>query len=223
MRALVTGGHGFVGSHLVRALLDAGTEVRCAYRRDGRPQALEGLPVEVVRADVRDPVALAAAVEGVDEIHHLAGLTRSRTRAEMLGTNHLGTARILTAARETGFSGRFVLCSSLAAVGPSGDGVPRDVDAPPAPLTWYGESKVLAEAEVRAHAEHFETTIVRPPAVYGPGDEAFLGLFKAVRAGLGPVVGAAHWRYSLVHAADLASGWLAVARHPDMVGRVAYL
>ncbi|NNF56667.1 MAG: NAD-dependent epimerase/dehydratase family protein, partial [Rhodothermaceae bacterium] len=83
MRALVTGGHGFIGSHLVRLLMERGAEVRCLYRRPGRPAALAGLDVEVVPGDIRRSEGLDRALRGVDEVYHLAGLTSSLHRAAM--------------------------------------------------------------------------------------------------------------------------------------------
>ena len=77
----------------------------------GRPASLAGLDVEIARGDVRDPAALAAALVGVDEVYHLAALTRSRTRREMLATNVDGTRRLLAAAPRAGLPGRFCFCS----------------------------------------------------------------------------------------------------------------
>ncbi|MHC5009858.1 MAG: NAD-dependent epimerase/dehydratase family protein, partial [Planctomycetota bacterium] len=108
MRALVTGGHGFVGSHLVERLLADGTAVRCLLRRPGLPAALRDRPVELARGDVRGARAVSAAMEGVDEVFHLAALTRSRTRREMQRTNLGGTLCLLAAAAERRLPGRFV-------------------------------------------------------------------------------------------------------------------
>jgi len=199
-------------------LLEAGVAVRLLYRHPGFPGVHEGRDLEIARGDIRDPRALREAMRGVDQVFHLAALTRSLTRRQMMATNVLGTRGLLEAARAEGLAGRFVLCSSLAVVGPSRSGVPLDEDAPEAPLTWYGESKRAAEALVRAAARELPVTIVRPPAVYGPRDKDFLALFQGVQKGLAPIVGDAGARYSMVHARDLAEAMAALPGAPATEG-----
>lgn len=220
MRVLVTGGHGFVGTHLVRQLLADGALVRCLYRRAGEPASLAGLDVEIVPGDIRDPERLAVAVAGVDEVYHLAALTRSMTRRQMLETNVGGTRHLLEACRRAGTPGRVVLCSSLAATGPSRPGAPVDEHAPHAPITWYGESKALCERLAAHYRSELPISVVRPPAVYGPRDKDFLRLFKSVAQGLAPVVGDRSWRYSMITGADLAAALVATARSPATEGGV---
>ncbi len=98
-RVLVTGGHGFVGSHLVRRLLAGGDRVRCLVRRDGVPEHLTGLPVEVVVGDVTRPDSLVRAVDGVDEVYHLAARLTAMTERDMLRTNGGGTRHLVDAVR----------------------------------------------------------------------------------------------------------------------------
>jgi nucleoside-diphosphate-sugar epimerase len=223
MRALVTGGHGFVGSHLVRLLLAGGTRVRCLSRRAEPPARLRGLDVEVVPGDLADGRGLAAAVDGVDEVWHLGALTRSLTPREMLEVNARGTERLARAALAARLPGRFVLCSSLAAAGPSADGTPLSERAPLNPRTTYGLSKRRAEESVAALGGGLAWTIVRPPAVYGPHDRDFLGLFRAAARGWAPLVGDPRRRLSLVHVEDLAAGILAAGRSPATTGRAWFV
>ncbi|MFI5403683.1 MAG: NAD-dependent epimerase/dehydratase family protein, partial [Planctomycetota bacterium] len=148
--ALVTGGHGFLGSHLVDALLDRGVRVRCLLR-PGRPESLfSGRPVEVVRGDLRAADGLAAAVEGADLVFHVAGLIAARSPAEFHEVNAKGTARLAAAVAARGPVSRFVLVSSQAAAGPSLDGRPVTEDRPPGPLTHYGRSKLAGERALEA-------------------------------------------------------------------------
>lgn len=218
MRVLVTGGHGFIGSHLVRRLLAGGAAVRCLSRRPGIPPALEGLDVEVVAGDLRHAGGLARALEGVDEVHHLAGLTSSLTRHAMLATNAEGTRRLLEAAETAGLAGRFVLCSSSSVTGPVPPGARADATTPCRPLTWYAESKLAAEAHTRARAAQVPITILRPPGVYGPRDEAFLPLFRSAARGVSLLAGHPSKAYSLVFAEDLAAAFVAAARSPATEG-----
>ncbi len=222
MRALVTGGHGFIGTHLVRHLLDGGAEVRCLVRSPGRPAALEGLEVEIVRGDLRHTAGLADAMQGVGEVYHLAGLTSSLTRSAMFATNLGGTRRLLEAAARAGQVGRFVHCSSMSVTGPAQPGSTVDEATPCRPLTWYGESKAAAEALALGLAGDVPLTVVRPPGVYGPRDQAFLPLFQAAAQGFALVTGRPTKRYSLIHATDLAAALVAAARAEATRGRVYF-
>ena len=223
MRILVTGGHGFVGRHLVRSLLGEGHAVSTLYRHEGQPASLDGLDVVLAPGDLNDGRGLRAAVEGAESIFHLAGLTRSLTRSHMMRTNVGGTRKLVEAARQAGFAGRFLFCSSLAACAPSASGVPVDEEsARPEPLTWYGESKLRAETIVREAASDFDVTIVRPPAVYGPGDRDFLTFFDSVAKGLTLIPGRADAHYSLVYVGDLAEALRACASSDVAIGRTYF-
>jgi len=222
VQVLVTGGHGFIGTHLVLRLLEEGAQVRCLHRRAGCPPSLAGLDVEIVRGDVRSAAGLKEALRGVEQVYHLAGLTSALSRRLLYETNALGTLRLLSAAEAAGLSGRFLLCSSLAAVGPSRPGVALEEAAPRRPLTWYGESKCAAEDFARDWADRVPITILRPPGVYGPRDAEFLTLFQAAARGWALVPGSPEKRYSLIHAADLARAFLAAGSQPATLGRTYF-
>lgn len=221
MKVLLTGAHGFVGSHLVECLLASGAQVRCLARQ-GVPERLRGLAVEVVEGDLETGRGLAEAVRGVQEVWHLGALTRARTRRQMLRVNAAATLQLARLAAREGVE-RFVFCSSLAAVGPSPDGTPLDERAPLRPVTTYGRSKQLAEQGLHGLRGSLPWVVVRPPAVYGPRDRDFLALFQAVSRGLLPVLGAPSRRLSLVHVADLAEGLLAVGRAPGALHRAWFV
>ncbi len=155
---------------------------------------------------------------GVDEVYHLAALTRSVTRRQIVETNAGGTLRLLRAAGAAGLSGRFLFCSSLAAAGPTRDGRPLRETDPCRPVTWYGESKAIAEGLVARFADGLPWTIVRPPAVYGPRDRDLLAVFRAAQRGILPILGVQKRHYHFVYARDLAAGMLAAARSPQTVG-----
>ncbi len=218
MRVLVTGGHGFIGSHLVRLLLEDGSTVRCLHRGSGRPAPLADLDVEIVPGDLRRRAGLEAALAGVDEVYHLAGLTSSLTRQAMFETNAEGTRRLVEAARAAGVTGRFVLCSSSSVAGPAPAGAVLEESAACRPLTWYAQSKLAGEDLAREHAGGMPLTILRPTGVYGPRDAAWLPLFRSAAAGLSLLAGDPTKRYSLVHAEDLARALVAAARAPATAG-----
>ena len=229
MRVLVTGGHGFIGRHVVDALLAHGFRVRCLNRRPARPASLEGVDVEVVAGDLRAPDSLRAAVASCDHVVHLAGLTRALTRTAMRATNTDGTLALYDAAARAGLPGRFLYCSSQAAAGPAPTPEPIDEQqaADPA-LSWYGQSKRAAEVALLARRGGPRLAILRPPAVYGPRDTDFLTLFQAVSRGIVPVLGDPRTAYSLIYAGDLAAAFLRALEqdtapgpyfvtHPDVV------
>jgi nucleoside-diphosphate-sugar epimerase len=207
MKALVTGANGFIGSHLVEELLARGHVVRCFVRRTSDLRWLAGRHVQYAYGDVGDAVALARAVEGVDGVFHVAGITRAFSGEEFRRVNVEGTRRILeAAAARSGGPPRVVHLSSIAAAGPSFDGVPaREGDAC-RPVSLYGASKAAAETAVRAFADRVPATIVRPPIVYGPRDRGVLALFRMAARGIVLQAGLARRLFSIVHVRDLARG-----------------
>jgi nucleoside-diphosphate-sugar epimerase len=184
-KVLVTGGTGFVGSHLVEALLARGDEVTCLVRDPGRLRWIADLPVRVVRGDCSDPDSLPAAVEGASVVYHAAGLTKARKAGEYYAVNHIGTRNLLDAcARFAAGLRRFVLVSSLAAAGPSPDGRPVTATDPPRPVSDYGRSKHRAEGEALRFRDRVPVVILRPSAVYGPRDRDMYELFRYAAKGL---------------------------------------
>jgi nucleoside-diphosphate-sugar epimerase len=205
MRVLVTGASGFLGSHIAEQLARDGHAVRVLVRRTSDRSFLRGFETEEALGDVTQPESLPAAVAGVDAVVHAAGLVKARSAAEFQSVNAGGTANLLSALNGAGGLRRLVLVSSLAAHGPSPDGRPRRPDDPPAPVSDYGRSKLLAEEFVRSWAnEERPATIIRPPVIYGPRDRATLPLFQAVRRRLAPLLGDGTNAISCVYAEDAA-------------------
>jgi nucleoside-diphosphate-sugar epimerase len=174
--------------------------------------------VHLVEGDLAQQQGLARLVREADVVLHLAGLVKARSEAEFLHVNRDGTAGLARAARAAATS-RLVMVSSLAATGPSSASHPSDELTPPRPVTPYGRSKLAGEQALRASGQPF--VIVRPPAVYGPGDRAFLPLFRAARLGVVPVFGDGQQVLSLIHVDDLAEALAAIVAAPAEVdGRV---
>lgn len=219
MKALVTGATGFVGSHLVDALVRRGDEVTALVRSPGKAALLNQLRVRQVKGDLHDRAALGAAVAGQDVIYHVAGLIAARNEAEFLHGNRDGTANLLEAAVAAGTGPRFVLVSSMAAGGPSPRGVPLDGSQPSAPVTQYGRSKLAGEEVVRAGP--LPWTIVRPPMVYGPRDREVLKVFK-LAGPLTPVFGDGSQELSAVYGPDLADSLIAAGTAGGTVNRTYY-
>ena len=184
----ITGGTGFVGSHLIEAALAAGHRVKALTRRE-QP---ERSGVEWVAGSLEDRPALHQLVTDADAIVHVAGVISAPDAAGFDKGNVEGTLAMLAAATAGGVH-RFVHVSTLAAREPK--------------LSLYGASKARAEELVRSSG--LEWSIVRPPAVYGPGDKETLELFRMAKLGLMLMPPRGH--VSLIHADDLARLLLAFA------------
>lgn len=219
MKAFVTGGTGFVGAHLVRALQARGDAVTCLVRTPAKAAALGWRDVRVVRGDLDDAAALREGCAGADVIYHVAGRIAGRDLNEFMVANRDGTANVLEAAAEHPPQ-RFLLVSSFAAAGPSAPGAPIDERRPPAPVTDYGRSKLAAEVLVRAMP--FPWTIVRPPVVYGEWDREVLKVFRMARWGVATVMGDGSQELSVVHAGDLADALVRAATTPATAGHVYF-
>lgn len=180
---LVTGANGFVGSHLVEALLTRGYRVRCMVRRSSDCTFIAGLPVEWAYADLRDEATLRQACQGVTAVCHCAAMTRAVDPEAFLRVNAHGTESLAKAATEAAPElQRFVYISSHGAAGPSerkDDYV--DEQRPPRPLDWYDQSKCAAEQALLAMAGQLPLTIIRPAVVFGPRDRDLFAYFNLVQ------------------------------------------
>ncbi len=207
MNALVTGGTGFIGSHLVELLLEKKYSVRCLIRKTSDTRWLQNKPVEFVYGDLFDESALRTAVSGVDYVYHSAGVTKAKTKEEYFRGNATGTRNILEATIAANRTlKRFVHISSQAAVGPSLSKTPIDERHTPHPITTYGMSKLQAEDECLKVTDRIPLTITRPPAVFGQRDKDVFEFFNTMNKGLQPMVGFQEKYVSLIHVTDLVRG-----------------
>ncbi|HWB85650.1 MAG TPA: NAD-dependent epimerase/dehydratase family protein [Bryobacteraceae bacterium] len=214
---LVTGGSGFIGGHLVELLAARGEAVRCLVRPRSSLQYLRA--AEFAYGDLAKGQGLEAALDGVDTVIHAAGVIKALTPEGYFEGNTKASENLARAIG--GRPIRLVHVSSLAAIGPSVDGVPITEDAEPHPLTYYGKSKLEAERTVRRLLP--DAVIVRPPVVYGPRDTGVLQMFKSVSRGLAlEIAGGDRW-FSAIYVKDLVRGLVAAARSPAAAGRSYFL
>lgn len=186
----ITGGTGFVGGHSIAAALARGHKVRALARRPQPAQA----GVEWVPGSLTDGPALHRLVQGADAVLHIAGVTNAASRAAFAEGNIAGTAFVRRAAGNR----PLVHVSSLSAREPR--------------LSAYGWSKWMGEQVARGTAG--PVAVVRPPAVYGPGDREFLELFRTARTGFVPVPRGS--RAAMLYGPDLACALLALCE--DVAG-----
>jgi len=201
----------------VRAFAGTGARVRVLIRNSVRADRLREHDVSHVTGSLEDPAALLQAVAGADVVVHLAALTHARTAMELERVNVNGTralvAAVLAAAPRPR---RLVFMSSLAAAGPAERAIGRQ--DPPRPLTAYGRSKLAGERVVMEAADALEVVILRPPAVYGPGDPELLRFFRLAKVGVLPVPTGSARPLQLVHVRDLAAAVCLAAIRPGARG-----
>ncbi len=218
---LITGANGFLGAWLAKALVARGDAVRSLVRPRSDASALEAVKHTIVHGDVTKPESLAAALDGVDTVFHLAGIRRGSTRDEFmtvnaLGTQHVGDAMVKAGAR------RFVFVGSLAATGPSIGGVPRVEDDAFNPQEWYGESKAEAERLAFSFNGRLEVTSCRPARIIGPGDHENLTFFRLVKKGVILRIGGPERLLSFVDVEDVVDQLLLQADKPEAVSQAFF-
>jgi nucleoside-diphosphate-sugar epimerase len=223
-RVLVTGGTGFVGSHLVERLLRNGYSVTCLVRDFRQLRWLDGMEVQLAQGDCTRPDSLAAALQGVSLVFHCAGLTKAQHARDYYLVNHLGTRNLLEACAQynPGLE-KFILVSSQAAAGPSPDGRPVGDSDTPQPVSDYGRSKLLAENEARCYKFRFPVVILRPTAVYGPRDVDVFELFRWASRGVVIEMTGGDRYLNLCYVEDLTAALLLAAEGKTESGSIYFV
>jgi len=218
----LTGGTGFVGSHLVETLCGAGLRPRVLVRNPRTPRWIAGQPVEWIPGSLDEQEALERLVAGAGTVIHLAGVLRAGSDAEFERGNREGTRSLVRAVERSASVRRFVYVSSLAAAGPSSsiEGVGPDVE--PRPISAYGRSKLAAENVVRRLDGKVPWLILRPPAIYGPRDTDVFQFFRLAASHFIPIPAGDRW-LTVAYVADVVRAVLAAAGGDAPVGRIYHL
>jgi nucleoside-diphosphate-sugar epimerase len=227
MIAVVTGSTGFIGSHLVDALLARGATVRALVRPETPASALDAR-IQHATVDPLDDrsVREAEVWDDVTHVFHLAGVTKRRTLAQFRYGNVVPTANLLSAvmARAGSAPPRVVIVSSQAAAGPArSPNAPVREDDAPLPIESYGRSKLEAERAALAYEGRIPLAIVRPAAVYGPRDRDFLRVFRLAARAVAIHAVPRDNLFSIVHVRDAVSAILLAAERPEAVGRTYFV
>ncbi|MDF1526770.1 MAG: NAD-dependent epimerase/dehydratase family protein [bacterium] len=206
----VTGGTGFIGSHLVGHLLQRGCEVRCLVRDRSRLRWLQGQSVTIVEGDLNSHSVIREAASGTDAVFHLAGVTAAGSRETYRKINAEGCRSVAAAALSAPHPPDvFIYMSSLAAIGPGHFDEVVTENRVPHPVTDYGRSKLAGE-RILSEMGPLPLVVVRPPAVYGPRDRGIFPLFKLASMGIFPIFNSKA-RISIIHVEDLVRGVISAA------------
>jgi nucleoside-diphosphate-sugar epimerase len=222
MKILVTGGTGFTGHNLSQKLLQDGHQVRLLVRSKKRV-ALDPHPaLEIQEGDIRDRIAVDRAVEGVQKVFNIAAMFRTAASVDQDYRDiHVEGVRHLVEAAVRHQVGRFVHCSTV--------GVHGDVKVPPAteespfaPADIYQRTKLEGELLARdlAAKNGLALSVVRPTAIYGPGDLRLLKLFKLAVKKITPVIGTGKIYYHMVYIDDLVQGFILASEVEAAIGQV---
>jgi len=221
---LVTGGTGFVGSHLVELLVSRGHEVTCLVRDPDNIRWLKGQKVRIVKGDCGDLGSLADAVKDAATVYHVAGLTKAARCRDYYAVNHIGTRNLLDACAQHGKNiQKFVLVSSLAAAGPAQADRPVKAADIPHPVSDYGRSKLLAEEETLKFRDRFPVVILRPSAVYGPRDTDVFELFRWAKKGFILDISGSERFLNWCYVKDLAEALLAAGERSVPSGSIYFV
>ena len=220
----MTGGTGFIGSHLVEALLQRGVHVRCLLRKPGDLKWLKGLPIEMTFGDCRDKTSLREAVKDTDQIFHLAGITKAVKERTYFEINASGTENLIRACLENNPRlQKFIYVSSQAAAGPCRNGDKKRESDQCEPVSAYGQSKRMGEELALAHAHEIPLLVLRPCAVYGPRERDIYTFFKLLSKRIKPVLSGEDQHISLCYVQDIVQAILLAAQSQMPSGEIFFL
>lgn len=214
---LVTGASGFIGTRLVRRLVESQVAISCLVRSRSRTEHLQLPGVQLMTGDVTDMGSVERSLEQsrASTVFHLAGRVRALHRDDFMRINAGGAETVAAACAARPEAPVLVVVSSLAAAGPCASNELHTEDEEAMPISEYGRSKLAGERAAMKFANAVPISVVRPPVVFGPGDRAVLEIFHPIaRWGIHLVPG---WkrgrtnRLSLIHVDDLVDGLLFVA------------
>ncbi len=225
MKIFVTGGTGFLGSHLVDTLLNEGHEVTCLVRSSSNLRWLKGKSVRLVQGDLLpDNFGLREGLKNADGCIHAAGVISTTNPKDYYRINAGGTRHCLEAAAKVAPNlKRFVLLSSIAAAGPSRNGVSIHEGMESKPITLYGHSKLEAEKILLTFKSRLPVTILRPPAIYGPRDRMILPVFKMAKRHLYFKPFGRPRYISMAYVEDVARACLWAAKTEKANGEIFYV
>jgi nucleoside-diphosphate-sugar epimerase len=225
MKILLTGGTGFIGRNLAVKLSKMGHHVLCLARDMSRADWMSNHPgLEPVQGDLENKESILPHLSDLDLVFHLAGLTKARNRDEFIRVNGLATGILVDAVLQGAKRIKKILyVSSLAVAGPHTSQDPAQENGKVAPITVYGEGKLLGEQLLLEKCRDIPWTIIRPPIVYGPYDRDVFVYFKMANSGLILLAVNRVLELSLIHVDDVTDGIILAGFSEESDGEIFYL
>lgn len=219
--ALVTGGTGYIGSYLVKELVEKEYAVTCLVRPSSHIRQLKNLGnnrVKIVSLDslLDNSAGVSENLKGIEQVFHLAAATYGREH-QIFRTNIDMTQNILNACKNSEIR-RFNFISSIAARKPSTSCSRIDENSDYSPVSPYGKSKAMAERAVRCSGIPF--TIYSPGVVVGPGDKEMLGVYRLIKkTGIATMIGDRHTRFGFIYVGDLTDALIEGSSKESTLGK----
>ncbi len=220
-KILITGATGFIGQHLVRALLEKNYNVRIFVRNEEKARKMFGDKVELVVGNLDDMLKIKDSLSNVRIVYHLAGKIGEWgiEREVYFKTNVEFTKSLINESINNEVK-QFILCSSGGVLGPLKDEIIADETFPLAPSNLYEESKAEAEKYVLSQKEKINITIIRPEFVYGENDTHVLRLFKQINKGYFPLFGGGKSCLHPIYIQDVTNAFLLVLDNFKCYGEI---
>lgn len=225
MNVLVTGATGFTGKNLTNYLLtiNATDKVKVIVRDRNRLGDLQKHPkLEIFQGNIWDNEVISKAMIGVDRVFHVAAIYRTSGIADQVywDTHVKATNLLLEAAKKEGVK-RFIHTSTVGVHGDVGGDQLANEESPYSPGDIYQKTKLEAELNVhKFHSEYnFPVAVIRPTAIYGPGDDRLLKLFKLASYKISPILGKGKIKYHMVYIDDLIQGYMKASETDEAIGK----
>ena len=211
MKVFITGGTGFIGSHLIDFFIHNNIKVYALIRDPSKLKWIEGLNINYLKGDLLNIPSLPV---DTDYVFHIAGFTKAPKSADYYTVNQKGTASLFKSLiRQKLPLKKIIVLSSLAAAGPcqSGDSVKESCT--PCPITPYGDSKLQGEKAALKYQNEFPVVIIRVGPVFGPRDHDFIAFFKLIKKGILPKFGSVQKLISMCYVKDLVKAMFLCMHH----------
>jgi len=223
-KALVTGSTGFIGRHLVNGLLKKNYQVFCLIRKETNPKNIKGKDVTPVKGDYYNPDSLEKTLSRIDYLFHIGAVINSSNREVLYESNVIATRNLMEACLKVnpGIK-KIIFVSSIAAAGPAVDKKPVKESDENHPVSLYGESKYLAEIEVKKFFPKLPIVIIRPTNILGIYQKQIEDILKMLKRRVVPLLGNRDKQTTICFVEDLVRSLIMSAENKDIKSSVYFV